>query len=372
MTQFTAAFDDTIVNRYSKDGTPKEKIKVRYVMGPKQRVMHDIVNQAKTITLPAISLEHKNIKRDSSRIQFKDQKVTRPNYTSNSVSRVPTPIPVSMDVEVMIASPYKEDIDQIATNIIAFFNPYIIISWKVPPEFGMDFIDELRTEVTWSGSIDWENPINITGTDKYVVNASTSFSVKGWIFPPTESTVAPIYVINTDFVSVSSGSNMYSYNSLLEQMDETTTDTILISAYPEFTNYFINGIPFEQLSINNFEGNTITFYGKRFNYNNTWAISADGVIPGLEYIEIDTAKFPTISAYQIPNSYVTVSTDNIAFIGFSTNLLSGFFGNYTFVCANSAGWCSSELLYFDVDNTDNMVYNGFKLVYNGQEMIYSS
>ena len=62
--------------------------------------------------------------------------------------------------------------------------------------------------------------------------------------------------------------------------------------------------------INNLEGNTITFYGKRFNYNNTWAISADGVIPGLEYIEIDTAKFPTISAYQIPSSLITVSTDS--------------------------------------------------------------
>lgn len=341
MTQFTAAFDDTVVYRYTKNEIPKEKINVRYVMGPKQRVMYDIVNQSKNITLPAISLEHKNIKRDSSRIQFKDQKITRPNYSSGSVSRVPTPIPVSMDVEVMIASPYKEDIDQIATNIIAFFNPYIIISWKIPPDFGMDFIDELRTEVTWSGDISWENPINIANTEDYVVIATTSFSVKGWIFPPLETVVAPIYVIDTNFVSVSTGSNMYSYNSLLNQKDETTTDNILISAYPEFTNYFINGIPFEQLSINNLEGNTITFYGKRFNYNNTWAISADGVIPGLEYIEIDTAKFPTISAYQIPSSLITVSTDNIAFIGFTTNVLSGFSGTYTFVCANSAGWCSS-------------------------------
>ena len=368
MTQFNAAFNDTVVYRYTKDGTPKEKINVRYVFGPKQRVMYDIVDQAKNITLPVVSMEHKNIKRDSSSIQFKDQKMSRPNYSTGTVSRVPSPIPVSMDVEVMFASYYKEDIDQIASNILAFFNPYIIISWKVPPEFGMDFVDELRTEVTWSGSIDWENPINVANTDKYVVNASTSFSVKGWIFPPVESTVAPIYVITSNFVSVSSGTDMYSYNSLLDQQGDDTTDTILISAYPEFTNYFINGIPFEQLSINNLEGNTITFYGKRFNYNNTWAISTNSVIPGLEYIEIDTAKFHTISAYEIPSEYITVSSGNIAFINFTTNLLSGFSGDYTFVCANSAGWCSSDLLYY---NVDNMMYNGFKLVYNGQEMIYS-
>lgn len=368
MTQFTAAFDDTTVYRYTKAGVPKEKIKVRYVFGPKQRVMYDIVNQDKNITLPAISMEHKNLKRDSTRIQFKDQKYSRPNYSIGSVSKVPTPIPVSMDVEVMIASPIKEDIDQIATNIVAFFNPYLIISWKVPEEFGMDFIDELRTEVTWSGSIDWENPLNITNTDKYIVVASTSFSVKGWIFPPTESTVAPIYVINSNFVALSSETNIYSYNSLVNQMDENNTDNILISAYPEFINYFINGIPYEQLSINNLEGNTFTFYGKRFGYNNTWAISADSVIPGLEYIEIDTAKFPTISAYKIPDYLITTYTDNIATISFETNLLSGFVGDYTFVCSNSAGWCSSEPLFF---NVDNLLYNGFKLTYNGEEMIFS-
>jgi hypothetical protein len=86
LTQFAAAFDGCFVYRYTKDFQPKEKINVRYVFGPKNRVLYDIVNQAKNITLPVISMEQKNVKRDSSRIQFKDQRMTRPHINDKNIS----------------------------------------------------------------------------------------------------------------------------------------------------------------------------------------------------------------------------------------------------------------------------------------------
>lgn len=337
ITQFLAAFDDAFLYRYTKDFEQKEKINVRYVFGPKQRVLYDIVNQVKNITLPVISMEQTNIKRDSSRIQFKDQKITRPNVLDNRfISKIPTPVPVSMDVNVSIVANYKEDIDQIVSNFIPWCNPYFIISWKVPEDFGMDFIDELRTEVTWSGVVDFENPTNIDHSEKYKIVGNTSFTIKGWLFPALETPQAPIYVVNTNFVAVSSGSTLTGYDEYWTLSAQDTTDNIMISAYPEFTNTFYKGIPvFENINITPNQDHVFTFYGKRFGFNNAWYLSGYNS-GGFNFEEIDTAKFPTISAYRIPNTYITTANDNITYISMGPETLSS--GNFTFVTSNSAGW----------------------------------
>ena len=343
LTQFVSAFDGCFVYRYTKDFISKEKINVRYVFGPKQRVLYDIVNQAKNITLPVISIEQTNIKRDSSRIQFKDQHIIRSHTNgSNNISRIPSPIPVTLDITVSMVANYKEDIDQIASNIMSWCNPYFIISWKIPEEFGMDFIDELRTEVTWSGSIDFENPNNITNTDKYKIVGNTSFTIKGWIFPSLETPVAPIYVINNNFISVSSGTVLNGYDDYYSLSANDTTDMILISAYPEFTNIFYQQFPiFEDTRIQGYVDTQFTFLGKRFSFDNKWYLSAAAPIPGLIFEEVETIKFPTISAYKIPDSWVTTISDNAATISIEAESLSGF-EQFTFVTSNSAGWSTPE------------------------------
>lgn len=336
LTQFTAAFDDCVVWRYDKNFEKKEKINVRYIFGPKNRVLYDIVNQAKNITLPVVSIDQTNVKRDSSRIQFKDQKITRRNLSDNSISRIPSPIPVTMDLNVSIVANYKEDIDQIAANILQWFNPYIIISCKIPEEFGMDFIDEIRTEATWDGAVNYENPTNIDASEKYKIVGNTTFNVKGWIFPALETPQAPIYVVNTNFVAVSSGSILNGYDDFWSLSANNTTDSILISAYPEITNTFYKGIPiFEDITISSVQDHTFTFYGKRFGFNNSWYLSGDN-ISTFTLEEINTFRFPTISAYKIPESYITTVNDNIAVVSMNYTVLSA--GNFTFVTSNSAGW----------------------------------
>ncbi len=68
MTQFIAAFNDVTINRYNKDREVKDKIHVRYVYAPKQRVLHDMVNKNQHITLPAIAVSIGGISRDSTRV----------------------------------------------------------------------------------------------------------------------------------------------------------------------------------------------------------------------------------------------------------------------------------------------------------------
>lgn len=344
LTQFAAAFDGAFVYRYTKDFSAKEKINVRYVFGPKHRVLYDIVNQAKNITLPVISLNQTNIRRDSSRIQFKDQRMTFRHRGDPNVSIIPSPIPITMDVDVSIVANYKEDIDQIVQNIIPWSNPYFIIAWKIPEEFGLDFISELRTECTWSGDVSYETPINIDKDAKYKIVGNTSFNVKGWIFPPFEAPQGPIYVVNTNFVAVSTNTILDGF-STFANLSTVDTDNVLISAYPSFTNFFVNGIPVfdDTVTIDDRQTNTFTFYGKRFSFNNTWYLSGDNVA-NFVFTEIDTAKFPTISAYLIPQQYVNSmfdnrinrANDNVAVVQFGQTTLSS--GNFTFVTANSAGW----------------------------------
>ena len=342
LSQFVAAFDDCFVMRYTKDGTPKEKISVRYVMGPKQRVMYDIVNQAKNITLPVISIEQKSIRRDSPRIQNKEQAIRRHHRTNDGISKIPQPVPVQLSLNVSIVAAYKEDIDQIVSNFIPWCNPYFIISWKVPDEFGLDFTDEIRSEVSWSGEVTYESPLDITAQDKYKIVANTSFTIKGWIFPAMETPVAPIYVIKSNFHAVSTSDNLYGYDSYpsLSSGNYTQTDTIAISAYPQITNEFYNGIPIRSnFTIGLSNDNNHIFYGKRFTYNNKWYLSSNKTIQNLTFEKITTFKYPVISAYRIPDQLVTAIDSSIVSISMSSKFLSS--GTYTFVTSNSAGWIAS-------------------------------
>lgn len=350
LTQFVAAFDDTFVFRYNKEREAKERIDVRYVFGPKQRVMKDINDAAKTMTLPVVSIEQTNMVRDSSRVFNKNSAFFKKglDVKSNTGYKIPTPVPINMDINVSIMAKFKEDIDQISQNFAAYFNPYIIISWKVPEEFGLDFIDEIRTEVQWSGSVDYETPNSLGSDDKFKIIGNTSFTIKGWVFPEYGNNSKPIYVVNAKLMAVDFQDKILytdDYNSL--SSFELETDTLLISAYPSITNIFYTtsgaSIPIlTDTVIRSNQVNNFTLFGKRFSYNNFWYLSGD-VVSSMEYQLISSARFPLVSGYKIPEEYVLTVDDNIASITFPSQYLSG--GGFTFITANGAGWVDGGVVF---------------------------
>ena len=93
------------------------------------------------------------------------------------------PVPVNITVNMSILTEYQTDMDQILSNFVAYSNPYIIISWKIPEDFGVGYTQEIRSEVLWNGSIPLDYPIEQTANSKPRINAETSFTIKGWIFP---------------------------------------------------------------------------------------------------------------------------------------------------------------------------------------------
>lgn len=344
---FTAAFDDAFIYRFDQQNLqPKSKIDVRYVHGPKQRVIHDIVTKEKNLTLPVVSIEQTSLTRDPNRVVHKHQNIIRPMVNDNSrVGKLPTPIPMNMDVKVSIIAKYKEDVDQIVQNFASVCNPYFVVSWKVPEEFGFNFIDELRIQIEWNGSISYATPSTLSKDDKYRITADTSFTIKGWIFPPTENPEGTIYVIQNKFINASLAGRVSSYDDYPAlSAAYTESETISISAYPTFTNLYYSVysgiIPlYESTNIRRDLQNSFLLLGKRFSYSNSWYLSspASNLIGTFE--EIDTVKFPTISAFRLPDSYVSVNSDNSATITLPVSSLSAQ-GKFTFVTSNSAGWTS--------------------------------
>lgn len=342
---FVSAFDDAFVYRYDAlTREAKERIDVRYVHGPKHRVLHDLSDRAKTLTLPVVTIEQTRLTRDLSRIQHKNNFIYRKQLDStNRMSKIPTPVPVNIELDVNIICYFKEDLDQIVQNIVVNCNPYIIVSWKIPEKFDLPFIDEIRSEIQCSGDFSYENPKDLSPEVKWRVSANTTFTIKGWLFKDYDQNQAPIYVINTDFHALPVSNRFCDYN-LFDAIsaEGVQTDSISISAYPEFTNYFINGVHRgDSLVVTELNDKNFQFYGKRFGYNNTWYLSANTDIPELEYVEISTAKSPTISAYQLPENVIDVVNDNIATISLSSNYFDNFTGDAIFISANNAAWVSS-------------------------------
>ena len=120
VTQFIAAFDDIVIGRYNKNRAEIDKINVRYIYAPKERVMFDIINENKTITLPAVAVSIKSISRDTSRVF---NKLDGFYYSGTSgeektASHIKAPVPVNINLGVSILSRYQTDMDQILSNFI--------------------------------------------------------------------------------------------------------------------------------------------------------------------------------------------------------------------------------------------------------------
>jgi len=366
LTQFVAAFDDTVISRFDKNRNAKSNIDVRYVFAPKQRVMYDIVNKAQNITLPVVAINLNSISRDESRVFNKLTGGIVPSTQSDhaaSSSKFLMPVPVNLEVSMSILARYMQDVDQIISNFVPYNNPYIILTWKVPEEYGANYDQEIRSEVLWSGSLNYSTPTDTTYSEKFRITVDTSFTIKGWLFPEQKDTVGNIYKIDNNFIAVDLQNRIYSpldqqisnktyteqgYNAL-SGYDNTVptnyTEAITVSGVPEFTNIFYttSGV-FEQLrsttNVISSQTNNFLLYGKALNYSNSLYISANKLNFFTDYQQITSAKLDTISAYKLDDSLYNIATDNLVSISLPTSTLSGS-GKFTFVTANDAGWASS-------------------------------
>ena len=236
MTQFIAAFDDAVIQRYNNSRVSEQAVSVRYVYAPKHRVIYDIVNQAKNLTLPVVSVAVTGIMRDTSRVFNKLDGFYYGNAQGQS-SHLLSPTPININVSMSIITKYQTDMDQILSNFIPYTSPYIIIGWKIPTGIGLSTEQEIRSEVLWDNSIAITYPTDISSTDKYRCIADTTFIIKGWLFKTTQNPMGTIYYIDGNFNAESIittydslSANTYTWPVSTGVLSET--ETISISGNP--------------------------------------------------------------------------------------------------------------------------------------------
>lgn len=226
------ALNDIIIKRFKDDSRTdiEKKINVRFVYGPKKRVLYDIINAAKATTLPVVALDLKGFSHDTSRIFNKNGEFFDTVISGDNCTQYLTPTPIKLNYSITIITRYRTDIEQIISNIIPYCNPYFVISIKVPPEFKLLKDQEIREIVTWGGNINIEHPDPITKDAKSIYTATTDFTVNGWLFKPEQPAAKPIYEIDANFT-----------DNLVEDWDDI--DNIHVESYPFIDYVCVNGIP---------------------------------------------------------------------------------------------------------------------------------
>lgn len=203
VTQFVAAFDDVVINRYNRNRDIVDKIQVRYLYAPKQRVLHDLTNRAQHITLPAVAVSINGVSRDENRVFNKIVGLYDTLPGTASTEFLPAPVPINIDINMSILTKFQTDMDQILSNFIPYNNPYIVISWPIPSKL-TNQTTEIRSEVLWDGTVALTYPDDMDATTQYRVAADTSFTIKGWVFPYASSlSAANIFTVTTNFTPVS-------------------------------------------------------------------------------------------------------------------------------------------------------------------------
>jgi hypothetical protein len=223
---FASAMDDIVVKRYNRYKEPQDSIRCRFVYAPKQRVLADLLDKAQNIQLPVVALTNGGIARDPNRVFNKIQGSYMTSSDPTTTNKLQQPVPIDLTINMTILTRFQEDYDQIVTNFVPYFDPYIVISWRTPsmPDY------EIRSQVVWSGNITATYPYDINANQVARVEGSTSFTFKGWLFKAKPSSQdGIIFNINSNFSTNPGLNSMLS----LDALDELTTERVALSGQPQ-------------------------------------------------------------------------------------------------------------------------------------------
>lgn len=359
LTQFIAAFDDTVIKRYDGSRTSRQDVEVRYVFAPKQRVMYDIVNKAQNITLPVVTVDLKSVSYDSSRAFNKVNKLYNyRNEVENSSLDMPTP--VNLEVSMSILGRYMQDVEQIISNFAPYTNPYIILTWREPSEREQDI--EIRTEVLWNENIALNTPTETVYSDKFRIVADTSFTIKTWLFRDKNKEEAPIYFIENNFIAVNKNWNMsqpltaLDYDSFFDTYGEHPDrdgfmTTHRLSGTPEITNIYLsdnkNLIEVYNTSVtlnkaaSGQDVSTYILLGDNYDHTTAVLLSSDNLSLTTGLTSYDTKYTGPVTGFLLPRDNYKILSNNTLYV--TVPYLSGS-GNVDIIVNNPAGWTSTQTI----------------------------
>lgn len=192
LTQFLALIDGAIIIRYDVNEETKERIfvdtiKPLYIFGPKHRVMYNLVNKAKTYSLPFVTINITGIEGNTDRIAAKHLPIKR--YNGKQLLGYDRPLPITISVQVTIVTDRMTDLYQIYSKLSTQFQPYCVFSWYVPISQGIDKTEweELTGKAEWDFNISFDVKDQLQETDKEEYSGTMNFKITGWMFPTNKA-----------------------------------------------------------------------------------------------------------------------------------------------------------------------------------------
>ena len=147
--------------------------------------------------------------------------------------------------------------DQILSNFIPYTNPYVVISWKIPSDMNIKSVQELRSPVIWGGDMSMSYPTDTTGNEKYRIEASTTFVIKGWLFPKSIPKQQNVFFVTQNFKSTLLEDTFYQkYSDSITIPNSEILKTTTFSAAPILKHIYFNGyllnrnLDFQQEEVN--------------------------------------------------------------------------------------------------------------------------
>ena len=177
--QFIDLFNDIVIDRRDKNGVVQKTITVPCNYGGRRRILKSLQNRDGNVELPLITVNMTNIKRDSSRSAGINDNLLLEDGTGTEDISDRTPAPVDISYEVDILTKFQEDLDQIISNFIPFFLPNVYVISPNP----YNSASPLKINVIWDGNFNINLDEEVTKDTDERISATTSFTLKGWIFP---------------------------------------------------------------------------------------------------------------------------------------------------------------------------------------------
>ena len=261
--QFLNTMSDIVIKRFNVHRQMRDRIKVRMVYAPKQRVLNDLLDRDQNLQLPVIAVQISGVTRDQTRVT---NKLLGSYYNLGKTSysfHEKTPLPVDVKYTVSIMTRYQEDLDQIVTHLAPYVNPYLVVSWRTPKRQH----HEIRSKVLWDGSVNTQYPVELTSTTVARVIADLTFTFKGWLFQHVADPVGDVANITSNFFTSSKIDSEYLLDEIptdanLEQthrhtspqpktvfsetlkIGETKEFSLLGSGFNKIRNVYVAGCPF--------------------------------------------------------------------------------------------------------------------------------
>lgn len=311
-----AALDGVKINRYRRDdggrATSVEKIlNVPIKYGSKSRTVHDLVQKGKKFKYPFMSLSFNGINHAGDRNRQKDADlITKSVNPDGTYKKVHHPTPISISLELDIVSVFEEDLHQVINNFVAYFNPYVSVSWKEPFSG-----QELTTKVSWSGQANYISTVPLPGDKTDLYRATTSFKAESYIFREEQDAYPPIICFDMDWYSLSAS------QPFVDPPPQSAVGSINYCATP-----CINNIAPTCLSA----GDTLSVYGSNMdNVDAVFLLGAASAIPGqsafdlYQYNGVLSADYPEFTGLRVED--YNVASENRIDMTLPPGLASGGF-----------------------------------------------